>query len=394
MRSILGAGLLGVLLGGGAACAAEDAADIRKLIEQLGDDDLTRRREASKRLEEIGTPALELLRKAEDGHRDPDVKLRAGLIVRAIEAKARAIEAKSWGEVRALVGPTRGYWLNRVVFTTDGKYAIAAGGAVILYDLQTGKEIKRVLEVRGARPGLALSKDGRLCLTGHAQDPAMRLIELPSGKEMRTFREGHVSGVRAVALSSDGARAASCGGKGTLHVWEVKSGKELYHRDDHPGKPNCVAFSADGKYLVTGHDGGARGSWVRLWSADGKILQQCRSHTATVTAVVFAPDGRSFLSASLDGTVREWKTDTGNELRRLDHEGGVYDLAVSTDGRRLLTAGFGDKTVRVWSLPDGKELHCFTGHTTRVLGVAFSRDGRQALSSDADCTIRLWRLPP
>ncbi|HEY7313951.1 MAG TPA: WD40 repeat domain-containing protein [Gemmataceae bacterium] len=387
MRSILGAGLLAVLLGGGVACAAEEDADIRKLIEQLGDDDLARRREASKRLEEIGTPALELLRKAEDGHRDPDVKLRAGLLV-------RAIENKGWDEVRVIVGPTRGYWFNRIAFTPDGEQAVIAGGAVIVYDLQTGKEIKRVLEVRGARPGLALSKDGRLCLTGHANDPVMRLIELPSGKEVQSFREGHGTGVRSVALSSDGARAASCGGKGTLHVWEVKSGKELYRRDDHPGKPNCVAFSADGKYLVTGHDGGTRGSWVRLWSADGgKVVHQCRDHTATVTAVAFAPDGRSFLSASLDGTVRQWKTESGNELRRLDHEGGVYDLAVSADGRRLLTAGFGDKTVRVWNLADGKELHRFTGHTTRVLGVAFSRDGRQALSSDADCTVRLWRLP-
>ena len=74
------------------------------------------------------------------------------------------------------------------------------------------------------------------------------------------------------------------------------------------------------------------------------------------------------------------------------HDGGVYDAAVSPDGRRALSAGFGDRTVRLWDMKDGRELHRFEGHTTHVLGVAFSPDGRRALSSDAACTLRLWQL--
>jgi WD40 repeat protein len=113
-----------------------------------------------------------------------------------------------------------------------------------------------------------------------------------------------------------------------------------------------------------------------------------------VTAVVFAPDGRSFLSASWDGTVRQWETVSGKELRRFDHEGGVNDLALSADGKRLVTAGYNDNSVRVWEMASGRELHRFTEYETHVLGVALSRDGRQALSCDSDCAIHLWRLPP
>jgi WD40 repeat protein len=69
-------------------------------------------------------------------------------------------------------------------------------------------------------------------------------------------------------------------------------------------------------------------------------------------------------------------------------------VAVSPDGRRALSAGSGDHTVRLWDLATGRELHQFTGHTNAVLGVAFSADGRRALSSDASCTIRLWRVGP
>ena len=76
----------------------------------------------------------------------------------------------------------------------------------------------------------------------------------------------------------------------------------------------------------------------------------------------------------------------------MEHPGGVHDAAVSPDGRRALSAGFGDRTVRLWDLATGRQVHAFDGHTTRVLGVAFSPDGKQALSSDANCTVRLWRL--
>lgn len=386
MRSLLG---ICFLLGVTGVCRAEDKPDIDKLIDQLGHDELAKRREASKRLEEIGMPALEKLQGAERKHRDPDVKLRAGLLV-------RAIENKGWGEASNIVGTTRGYWFNRIAFTSDGKQAVVTGGAVIVYDLTTGKKLRRVLELNGARPGLALSKDGKLCLTGHPRDRSVRLLEVATGKEVQTF-DGHRGGVQSVALSSDGGRAASCGaGDRTMIVWDVKTGKKLFQLGPIiGGTPRCIAFSADGKYLVSGQNGARDQIRVKLWdAANGSEIRDCRGHTGIVTAVVFAPDGRSFFSASWDGTVRQWETSSGKELRCIEHAGGANDLAISADGKRLLTAGYQDNKVRVWNVADGGEIHCFTGHTTRVLGVAFSRDGRRALSCDADCTIRLWRLPP
>ena len=55
-------------------------------------------------------------------------------------------------------------------------------------------------------------------------------------------------------------------------------------------------------------------------------------------------------------------------------------------------AGFGDRVVRLWDLEAGKEIKKFEGHPGAVLGVAFSPDGKRALSSDSNCTIKLWKL--
>jgi len=185
-----------------AQVAAEDTSVIERLIKQLGSDDFTEREAASKRLESIGEPAWLAVRKAAQDSSDAEIRRRARWI-------ANAIGRRCFGEIRHF-GRGGGYWLNRVAFTSDGRRALATGGAVILFDLETGKEVYRVLEVQYARMGLVLSKDGRYFLTGHDHDKVVRLGLVQSGKEVRRF-EGHTAGVRAVALSPDASRVASGG---------------------------------------------------------------------------------------------------------------------------------------------------------------------------------------
>src|SRR5919198_906822 len=121
--------------------AAPEAGEIDRLIEQLGSDDAAKRQEAAKRLEEIGEPAVEPLRKAAKSHADPDVRLRAAVT-------ARAIEKKTWGEVRK-IDAHKG-WVHRVVLTPDGKRAVsAAADGLALWDLETGKEVRRFGENHG-----------------------------------------------------------------------------------------------------------------------------------------------------------------------------------------------------------------------------------------------------
>src|SRR5205085_10910774 len=72
------------------------------------------------------------------------------------------------------------------------------------------------------------------------------------------------------------------------------------------------------------------------------------------------------------------------------HTDGWYRVCVSADGKRLLTRGIHDSTLRLWDTDTGKELRVFAGHTGGVLGAALSPDGKRVLSAGVDNTVRLW----
>jgi WD40 repeat protein len=65
----------------------------------------------------------------------------------------------------------------------------------------------------------------------------------------------------------------------------------------------------------------------------------------------------------------------------------------------ILAAGY-DKTIRVWDIDTGREIHCLRGHESQVNALAVTPDGRHAISGAGgydggelhDPTIRMWEL--
>lgn len=152
---------------------------------------------------------------------------------------------------------------------------------------------------------------------------------------------------------------------------------------------DSVAFSADGKYVLTGsHD-----KTARLWEAEtGKEVRQFVGHSDGLSSVAFSADGKYVLTGSSDKTARLWETATGKEVRRfVTHSDIVFSVAFSADGKYLLTGDLGG-TVQLWETATGKQLRQFVGHAGWIRSVIFSPDSRYVLTGSYDSTTRLWDI--
>jgi WD40 repeat protein len=386
-----------LLLAVATAPAAEldkKAREIDRYVKQLGDKEFKVREEADRQLRALGEPALDALVKATKSE-DAEVAKRAGAIVAFIE------KTMKW-EVRQFAGPTDQTLC--VAFDATGQRC-AAGGfdkVIHVWDVATGKELQRLEGHKDIVFSVAFSPDGKRLLStsggdrrdgqwSEREDHTIRLWDLASGKEVRRFGEP-MDWALCGTFSPDGKLIAT----GTrnkdplVRLWDPATGKEVRPLEGHTSGVRSACFSPDGKTLATA----SYDQTIRLWDvASGKALKVLRGHNGWIDRVVFAPDGKTLLSASRDNTLRWWDAGKGTQIRAIDgHTDHVLCVAFTPDGKRAASAS-GDKTVRVWDLAEGTELKRLEGHQGAIDALAVSPDGRFALSGSHDKTVRLWKLP-
>ena len=96
--------------------------------------------------------------------------------------------------------------------------------------------------------------------------------------------------------------------------------------------------------------------------------------------MAFRPDGRRIVTASADGTVRQWDSTTGLEVEPpYDRHAGKSETAVYSPDGLWVASGGTDRTVRVWAAANRQDVAVLHGHTGDVSELAFTADGRRWL---------------
>jgi WD40 repeat protein len=290
----------------------------------------------------------------------------------------------------------------------DGRYIVtmSAGGSMRVWDANTGVFVGQMPTPGGIISNSSFSPDGRLLVTGSGpNDFISHVFEIPSGREVAHFA-GHQNLVLATAFSSDGHTVASAGGdQHEIDLWGAKDG-QLFRRFVGAGQPVwAVGFGEDGRSIAFGTT--FKPVSVSNLGPLEKTLRFDEGQSSGISLRAVVDSAFAFRRAQEQvGAIRIATrpgrvphTDVLQIFRagRLQHEilpnlsSEIYHHAysLSPDGAAI-ASGTNNADLSIYSTDRARTIAGCVGHTSEVLALAFSADGKTLVSGSVDQTMRLW----
>jgi WD40 repeat protein len=324
--------------------------------------------------------------------------------------------------------------LSHAEFSPDGKLVVTTSldQTARIWEVSSSRSLLVLRGHTGPVVSAAFSPSGDFVATA-SLDHTARLWKAPS--EPKVLR--HPAGVFSAAFSPDGRAVATASADGLARVFDPARGRPPAVLRSNADPALDVAFSRDGKFLVTAGGNGAA-LWNRaarqvikryepptpadgtyppmaVLSTNGKLVliagygptprvfdaasgnpaARFRGSRGVVNHAAFTADGKSVATVSDDGSARVFDTATGdpkavlNEGSLLRGQIPLYGVAFSPDGKILVTAGE-QGTVKLWDVERKLKVANLRGLTEDVLSATFSPDGHLIVTTGSEGTVQLW----
>ncbi|KAG2754395.1 WD40 repeat-like protein [Suillus brevipes Sb2] len=299
-------------------------------------------------------------------------------------------------------GHTGGIW--GAIHLPGGQRIITCSvdGSLRVWNVKSGKQIGDDWKDGDSEVvTIALSPDGKKVVSG-SHDGAVRLWDIDTCKVVKKWT-GHTETVWSVCWSRDGRRVLSGSEDGTARQWEVESREKIENiiasiETGHK-QVYAVVYSPDTTLIATGgrdepRPDGPRArheSTIKIWDTKtGKLVATLKGHTSIVSCLAWTKDGKTLVSGSYDRSIKTWNTTNWQQTAVLvEHTSVIYAIAISPNDRILASASF-DKTARLWNLDNGQPISSPIQHADEVNCVSFSAGGKQLATGCDDKNAYIW----
>ncbi|HEY6542796.1 MAG TPA: serine/threonine-protein kinase, partial [Ktedonobacteraceae bacterium] len=220
------------------------------------------------------------------------------------------------------------------------------------------------------------------------------LSSTPATTQALVTYSGHTNYIWSVAWSPDGRYIVSGSQDGTAQVWEASTGQKLLSTRSHidPSQAedwaNSVAWSPNSKQIVIGYKDGTAEA-LDIVSRQKVAIYQYDTPWS-VDAVAWSPDGQYVATGNFDNLVMVFSVSTGKLLYTYTgHNDSIKSIAWSHDSKRI-ASGSSDGTAQVWRASDGHTLLKYPLHNSDVWSVSWSPDDAFVVSGGLDGTAQVW----
>lgn len=200
----------------------------------------------------------------------------------------------------------------------------------------------------------------------------------------------HGGSVYSVAYSPiNSSLIASAGGNHSIKIWDLDE-DTVTTLGNHSEIVNSIAFSPDGRFLVSGSDD----STMKLWDVVSKRQISTLTHAtdryrAQIKEVTFSPDGQKIISAGLH--VKIWDIHTLREIMTIRHSDWILEVTLSSDGR-YLAMGDANGQITIRNLQTQKTIAQFRGDEDHISALQFSPDDQILASGGYNGSVKLWKM--
>ncbi len=293
-------------------------------------------------------------------------------------------------------------YISNLAFSPDSKTLVISyerpGNVIKAWDTASWQETATLDQAteRFDYHDLVFSPDGTELVIVSTRDPEIQFLDLATRQVVRGFPE-HTRASYQVVFSPDEKLLASAGDDGTVRFWDLQTGANI-KTIRTSGEAGTAAFSPDGALIAFS----VWGKGVEVWAAptgmangslaispdtveEVELLRTLGGHSDRVQALAFSGDGDYIASSSQDRTIKLWDVRSGQEVHVFQaREMAKGDIAFSPDGSLFASPD------TIWDVESGQVVHSLEPGRQVPGPVAFSPDGSLFAVALANQPIKLW----